>query len=118
MSEMYLIQAEALARDGNEAESRKVLHEWLVTRDPEYKLSTNSGQALIDEILTQRRIELWGEGFRFTDLKRLNMDMDRQDTNHDQSVCTILHVPAGDSRWVWKIPTHEINSNPLMEQND
>lgn len=117
MSEMYLIQAEALARDGNEAESRKVLHEWLVTRDPEYKLSTNSGQALIDEILTQRRIELWGEGFRFTDLKRLNMDMDRRDTNHDQSVCTILHVPAGDSRWVWKIPTHEINSNPLMEQN-
>ena len=25
----------------------------------------------------QRRIELWGEGFRFLDLKRLNMPLDR-----------------------------------------
>ena len=27
--------------------------------------------------MTQRRIELWGEGFRWFDLKRLNMDLDR-----------------------------------------
>lgn len=118
MSEMYLIKAEAEARSGQESQARQTLHEWLITRDPAYTLSSNSGQALVDEILIQRRIELWGEGFRFTDLKRLNMDMDRRDSNHDESVCTILHVPAGDSRWQWKIPTAEINVNPLMEQND
>ena len=32
---------------------------------------------LIEEVMTQRRIELWGEGFRWFDLKRLNMDLDR-----------------------------------------
>ena len=93
MSEMYLIQAEALARAGEEDKARKVLHEWMITRDPEYKLSTNSGQSLIDEILINRRIELWGEGFRFTDLKRLNQEMDRRNSNHDDAVCTVMHVP-------------------------
>lgn len=118
MSEMYLIQAEALARAGQEDNARNVLYEWLKTRDPEYKLSSNRGQALIDEILINRRVELWGEGFRFTDLKRLNMDMDRRDSNHDEAVCNILFVPAGDSRWQWKISTSEMNVNPLMEQNN
>jgi len=27
--------------------------------------------------MIQRRVELWGEGFRFTDLKRLNLPLDR-----------------------------------------
>lgn len=118
MSEMYLIQAEALARAGEEDKARKVLHEWMITRDPEYKLSTNSGQSLIDEILINRRIELWGEGFRFTDLKRLNQEMDRRNSNHDDAVCTVMHVPEGDIRWQWKIPKAEINVNPLMKQNE
>lgn len=46
-------------------------------RDASYTLSTNTGQALIDEIMVQRRVELWGEGFRFLDLKRLNLPLDR-----------------------------------------
>ena len=118
MSEMYLIKAEAEARSGKEDAARQTLLEWMVTRDPEYKLSTNSGQALIDEVWTNRRIELWGEGFSFTDLKRLNQNMDRRNTNHDEAVCTIMYVPAGDSRWQFKIPKSEMNVNPLMEQND
>ena len=70
VAEMYLIEAEAKARMGTGgAEALLPLAE---NRDPSYVLSTNSGQDLIDEVLLQRRWELWGEGFRFNDLKRLN----------------------------------------------
>ena len=37
----------------------------------------NTGAKLADEIMTHRRIELWGEGFRWFDLKRLGLPLDR-----------------------------------------
>ncbi len=71
-AEMFLIEAEARARQGGqEAAARSALFTLLKNRNPAYVLSTNTGQALISEILFNRRVELWGEGFRFTDLKRL-----------------------------------------------
>jgi len=117
-SEMYLIEAEALARDGNDAAAAEVLRDFAVTRDPEYTLSANTGAALIEEIMTQRRIELWGEGFRFLDLKRLNQPLDRTGANHVASVINDkFHVPAGDKTWQWLIPRDELNANEHMVQN-
>ncbi|RXG22378.1 RagB/SusD family nutrient uptake outer membrane protein [Leeuwenhoekiella marinoflava] len=116
-SEMYLIEAEALSYS-DEGAARQVLLALASNRDPDYTLSTNTGQALKNEIYTQRRIELWGEGFRFFDLKRLNQPLDRRDSNHDSAlVGQLFQVPAGDPRWEWQIPLDEINSNPLVEQN-
>lgn len=83
-AEMYLIEAEAKARGGDEPGARQALFTLVSNRDPQYALSTNSGQALIDEILFNRRVELWGEGFRFTDLKRLNLPLNKK--WHSQSV--------------------------------
>ena len=117
-AEMYLIEAEAKARLGEGgAEALLPLAE---ARDPEYTLSTNTGEALIDEILLQRRWELWGEGFRFLDLKRLDMPLDRTsrngvETNHDAALINnVLQVPAGDPRWVWLYPQDEVNANPNL----
>ena len=118
-AEMYLIEAEALARKGgNDAAAAQVLYNLVSTRDDAYTLSTNTGQALIDEIMIQRRIELWGEGFRFLDLKRLNLPLDRTGANHKASlVGNVFQVPAGDKRWTWLIPREEIEANPSIEQN-
>ena len=77
LPEMYLIMAEAYARGAMETEARNALYVIAKDRDPMYTLSTKTGEALIDEIMIQRRVELWGEGFRFLDLKRLNMPLDR-----------------------------------------
>lgn len=77
LPEMMLIMAEGYARAGKNDEAAKALFPLARHRDPQYALSTSTGDALIDEIMTQRRIELWGEGFRFFDLKRLNMALDR-----------------------------------------
>ncbi|MEO9022739.1 MAG: RagB/SusD family nutrient uptake outer membrane protein [Ginsengibacter sp.] len=118
VAEMYLIEAEALARQGGkDAEAQQILYELAVNRDPNYVLSTNTGQSLIDEIMLQRRVELWGEGFRFQDLKRLNQPLDRTGANADESVAGVMTVPAGDKLWQWLIPKSELNSNKNAVQN-
>ena len=43
-------------------------------RDPQY---VYTGSNAIDEILFQKRIELWGEGLSFFDIKRANVSVTR-----------------------------------------
>lgn len=116
-AEMYLIEAEGLARFGRETEAAGVLFDLVSVRDQDYVETTSTGQQLIDEILLQRRMELLGEGFRFFDLKRLNEGLDRNDKGHDPTFTKPAVVPAGDPQWQFLIPTQEMTSNPLMEQN-
>jgi hypothetical protein len=118
-AEMYLIEAEALARQGGQdGQAAQVLYDLVITRDPEYQLSTNTGAALIEEIMTHRRIELWGEGFRWLDLKRLNLPLDRTGSNHDASVAIKMEEPAGTNLWQYLITRDEINANANMVQNE
>jgi hypothetical protein len=69
-AEMYLIEAEARARQGNNTAAQEALFTLAKNRDASYTKSTSTGATLINEIMFNRRIEFWGEGFRFTDLKR------------------------------------------------
>ncbi len=116
-AEMYLIEAEAQAKLGKDAEAAKVLFDLTSKRDAAYKLSTSTGTKLVDEILLYRRIELWGEGHRFLDLKRLNLPLDRNGANHNPAAAVLFDVPAGDVRWEFLIPRREINSNAAIVQN-
>lgn len=123
VAEMYLVEAEALARSGKETEAQDVLYLLAKDRDPQYVKTTKTGQALIDEILIQRRIELWGEGRNWTDLKRLNLPLVRitgpsaGQGVHVEAYCTVTNVPAGGNLWTWMIPQDEIDANPLIVQN-
>lgn len=119
-SEMYLIEAEALAKSSKEAESKVVFNALQTNRNPAYTGATSSGDAYITDVLNSRRIELWGEGFRFLDLKRLNQSLDRTGSNHVSAVTNgLMSVPAGDKRWTWLIPQTEINnSQGAVVQND
>jgi starch-binding outer membrane protein, SusD/RagB family len=117
-SEMYLIEAEARARAGQFTLAQDAIFALNSKRDPSYVKTTLTGQQLIDHIMFYRRVELWGEGFRFLDLKRLNLPLNRNGANHDASVAVIFNVPAGDKQWVWLIPQDEINnSNGVVVQN-
>lgn len=118
-AEMFLIEAEARARQGGrEADARQALFTLIRNRNPNYVLSTNSGQALIDEIMFHRRVELWGEGFRFLDLKRTNSSLDRTVVpNTNAAISLTLQVPAGDKLWIWLFPQDEMNTNPQLVQN-
>jgi starch-binding outer membrane protein, SusD/RagB family len=116
-AEMYLIEAEALARSGKDSDGAKVLFELISRRDPSYKLSTKTGKDLLDEIYFHRRVELWGEGHRFLDLKRLNLPLNRNGANHIPAITTLFDLPADDVRWEFLIPRAEMDANKLMVQN-
>lgn len=116
-AEMYLIEAEAKARGGDNAGAAKALFDLVKQRDPAYVTSTKTGAALIEEIMFQRRIELWGEGHRFLDLKRLDQPLNRNGIGHNAAVALIFDVPAGDARWEFLIPRRELDANKLSVQN-
>lgn len=116
--EMLLIEAEARARQGQSANAQTALFTLLKNRNPSYVQSTNTGQALLDEIYLNRRIELWGEGHRFTDLKRLNLPMSRVGIpNHVDALILVRLIPAGDIQWQFLFPQDEINQNKVLVQN-
>ena len=111
-AEMYLIEAEALVRQGKATEAAAVLKELMVYRQP----SWNKTIVTLDDVLLQRRIELWGEGFSYFDLKRNNLGIDRtyEGSNH----MTKIAVPAQDVRWTYQIPQTEFNENKLLNVNE
>ncbi len=118
-AEMYLIEAEARARQGGQdAAAQAALFTIVKNRNSSYVLSTNTGQNLIDEIMWNRRVEFWGEGFRFTDLKRTNQPMSRAGIpNHLVALTLITTVPAGDKLWEFLFPQDELNANAAIIQN-
>jgi hypothetical protein len=120
-AEMYLIEAEALARQGQDATAKTTLETLVKTRYPAYTAPA-SGAALLNEILLQRRIELWGEGFSLFDIKRLKTGLNRPNgagnhgsPNFDPSVYT---TTATDARFIMKIPQSELDNNPNIPASD
>lgn len=115
-AEMFLILAEAYAMTaGQGLNARTTLFSLVSRRDPSAVISTRVGQAFIDEILFNRRIELWGEGFRWLDLKRLNLSLDRSPSAFPNYVPLTMNgtvsIPAGDVRWQFLIPRAEMEAN-------
>ncbi|WP_312296667.1 RagB/SusD family nutrient uptake outer membrane protein [Chryseobacterium sp.] len=114
-SSLYYIEAEALARQGREAEARQILFDITSKRDKNYTLSSKSGNDLINEIILQKRIELWGEGYAWFDMKRLNTPLERiyTGTNH-----TFGRFNLTPDKFRFQIPNKEINNNPQIKQNE
>ena len=129
--EMQLIIAETACRLGNEDEAKAALNALMATRDPEYDCSNLTGKdlgalttdltgSLLEEILIQRRIELWGEVGRVYDIKRLRQGFVRTTAmGHPiQGLLTSLHCDDPESfDWVMTIPAKEYDANPLILQN-
>lgn len=117
--EMYLIEAEALARLGRDADAQNTIFTLTKNRDPEATKPTLTGEALIQHILLERRCDLWGEGFRLLDIKRLNIDMDRRGKGHNEAFWNKAgYFPAGSAKLTFLIPKQEMDSNPNMVQNE
>ena len=113
-AEMVLIEAEAYARQGNGAQAATVLKELMANRQP----SWNQSSVTVEDILLQRRIELWGEGFAYFDLKRNNLGIDRnyEGSNH---LAGYLHtIPAFDVRWTYQIPQSEMQENMHIQDSE
>lgn len=78
IEEMYLILAEAQGMT-SPATGASTLAQFISTyRNPSYTFSGSDAQAVQDEIWMQRRVELWGEGFSYYDMMRLQKGIDRR----------------------------------------
>ena len=117
VAEAYFIKAEALASQATPdyPGAQQVLYDIVSTRDAAYTKSSATGQALLDEIRLQKRIEMWGEGLEFYDNKRINKGVDRQSsTNHPSKKV----VPAGKDFTLRLPQTTEIERNPNISDED
>jgi len=152
LPEIILNAAEAYARCNENGKAEDYLLMLAQNRDASYTLDNGAvypgeEKNLINQIMWQKRVELWGEmGFRWFDLKRLNLPLDRgkrpraeynqgnwlagaksqenldpEATNYAMYGVTFpeeaLYLPAGNVAWQWLIPNEEIDSNPDCKQN-
>ena len=77
VEEMYFIYAEALAHT-NAAQGKAEVEKFMKAyRDPEYTCEATDQDGVIEEIVFQKRVELWGEGQSLFDIKRLNYSVTR-----------------------------------------
>lgn len=77
VEEMYFIEAEATAHT-NPAAGNDLLKSFMTTyRYPSYTNTYTSTEGVVDEIVLQKRIELWGEGQAYFDVKRLGYSVIR-----------------------------------------
>lgn len=87
------------------------------TDSKEYNQNTNGTlSTLMDEILFQRRVELWSEVPRMHDLQRLGLGFNRnfEGSNHTQKIPTVNTNPASPAFILW-IPQAEFDGNENMD---
>ena len=107
--EMMLIEAESLARTGQETAAATLLFELQSNRDASATASGNTGQALIDEILLERRKELYCEiGVEWFDAKRLGKGITRTGNHRVKGNASLA---PNDKRFFLKVPQREIDAN-------
>jgi len=125
VEEMYLTAAEAECRLGDETAAKADLMALMSVRDPNYstnktgtKLGKTSNEltgSLLEEIINQRRIELWGEFGRLNDLRRLHQGFRRTKEQGWQTTSYRLeNKPTDDPEcymWVFLLPQSEFDGN-------
>jgi starch-binding outer membrane protein, SusD/RagB family len=113
--EMMLIEIEANARMGKESEASNMLLSLQQNRDPNAKASGNTGEALIEEILVERRKELYGEmGVEWFDAKRLRRGITRTGNHRIGSAANLL---PDDKKFFLKVPQKEIDANINIDES-
>ncbi|WP_407479771.1 RagB/SusD family nutrient uptake outer membrane protein [Elizabethkingia miricola] len=114
--EMILIEAEAMYKQGDDGGAHGLLYKLQKNRDAQAVKSSNAGAALYEEILTERKKELYGEiGVEWYDAKRLRRGLPR-DIWHRVNLTNNPMLPD-DKRFFLKIPQSEIDANPNIPKD-
>lgn len=139
-SEMLLIEAEAFAREGFPEKAVIPLNELRHARGlGDYDLTGKSQDDVVNEILMERRRELWGEGFSITDILRTQQSVKRVALSVEEQAQQVdawqegggfakrtplghwfLTFSGGDAfvpnsiNYLYAIPKAEIDANPNL----
>lgn len=113
--EMILIEAEARYWQGDEVGAHELLFQLQSDRDPNAVMSANTGEDLLNEILLERRKELYAElGVEWFDAKRLRRGITRTNNHLVMSEADLM---PDDKKFYLKIPQSEIDANPFIEES-
>ena len=110
IAEAYLIKAECEAQTGGAAAATNVLNALQVARGA---MPTNGS---LENIYLERRKELYGEGFRLHDIKRLHQALDR--TPDPEHWASVKALPADSPRFMLPIPEVEMLYNKALTNAD
>lgn len=118
-SEMVLIEAEASYFLNDITGAQKALENLNATsgRNTAYTC-TKTGDALWNEIMDYRELELWGEGSAWSDYKRWNRPVIRKSVAQggNASSAVAITIPAdGVNKWTWDVPLNETDYNDELK---
>lgn len=119
MAEMYLIASEAAARKGDNDSAKNILLKLLKERtdsskfaEVEAEIKGLSPEALLEKILYNWRVEMWGEGLSLSVIKRFKYDNKRSARNlyfKEEA------IKWNDPRLTYEIPQNETINNTLIK---
>ncbi|HSB92850.1 MAG TPA: RagB/SusD family nutrient uptake outer membrane protein, partial [Flavitalea sp.] len=112
-AEVLLNYAEAAAETNDLAKASELLIAVRRRSDPSFVFPPDvlaSQALLIDAILTERRIELLGEGFRTPDLQRRVQTLPAK----SGAAGTAPAVDPAAGNYIWPLPSDEISTNKLL----
>ncbi len=136
IEEMYFTAAEAALRLGNQDEARDLMNAVMAKRNSRYDAGNYSGTnlgattttwtgSLLENILIQRRVELWGEYGRIFDVRRTGQGIDRRTDDGFSTECISamkrngVDLSNADTYdWVLTIPKSELDANPNINEED
>lgn len=136
VEEFYFDAAEAALRLGDKDKAVRYLNAVMQKRDATFDASSLDGTmlgslttswtgSLLENILVQKRIELWGEFGRLVDVRRLGQGIDRKTSDGfaEECISTMsgngINLTNPDTYdWVMTIPQDEINNNPNINEED
>lgn len=122
LSELYLIAAEAAVQENDNTKAVKYLEAIVKRGNP---ANSVSGTVTVEQVLQERRKELYGEGHRFFDVLRTNGTIKREDikvskissTKHLSMASDVKEFDWDMYKVVLPIPKAEIDANPNIKQN-
>ena len=86
-------------------------------RDPKYSTEglVNTVEAVVEEIIWQKRIELWGEGVVFYDFKRLGLGINNGYSGTNVPTDSRVNVKGVAPWWNFCIPEEETYQNAALD---
>lgn len=120
VEEMYFIEAEAAAHQDPARGASLVTAFMTANRDASYSCTATSKDAVVKEVVLQKRIELWGEGHTFFDIKRLNMSVTRAYPGTNVTDDNQLLNTTGRPAWMNFVISQdeEDNNNGVVNYNN
>lgn len=113
--EMILVEAEAKYHNGDPDGAHDLLYELQLNRDVNAVKSANTGVDLLQEILVERRKELYAEcGVEWFDAKRYSTGITRTGNHRIGATANLL---PDDKKFFLKIPQAEIDANDNIDES-